>query len=68
MQLYCVSRGIKRPDIVKKIDVCLVVIGIKDVWKMEPNLHTRCNKIKIFKKYFIVDRLNVQMFCKKAFF
>ena len=28
-------------------DVCLVVIGIRDIWKMEPNLQIGCHKLKI---------------------
>lgn len=33
-QVCCVPRGVKRRDMVKEI----VVIGIIDIWKMEPGL------------------------------
>ena len=41
------SRGVKRPDIVKEILMFALwsIIGIKVVWKMEPNLHIVCHKI-----------------------
>ena len=46
MHVYCLHSGLKRSDIVKEIfDVCLVVIGIKDVWKVEPHLHNGCHTI-----------------------
>ena len=67
MHVYCVPRGVKMPDIVKKNYVCLVVIGIKDVWKMERNLHIRCNKFKIFKKYFLWIDLTYKCFVRKLF-
>ena len=59
MYIYCLPHGVKRPDIVKEI--FLVVIGIEDVWKMEPNLQIGCQKSK-FNIHF-VDRLNVLVFC-----
>ena len=58
-------RGVKRPDIVKKnIDVCFVVIGIKDVWSQIDTLDVT----KFIFDILYVDRLNVQVFCKNSFF
>ena len=65
--VYFVPRGVKMPDIVKKIDVCFEVIEIKDAWKMEPNLHIGCHKIKIKKKYFLWIDLTYNFIVRKLF-
>ena len=45
--ILCASWYKKARYCERNFDVCLVVIGIRDIWKIEPNLHFGCHKIYI---------------------
>ena len=66
MRVYCVSRGIKRPDIVKEILVFAL-------WSLESKMFGKWSQfytldVTKFKfNILFVDRLNKQVFCKSIF-
>ena len=67
MHVYCVPRGVKRPDIVKEILMFAL-------WSLESKMFGKWSQIytldvtKFKFNILFVDRLNVQVFCKNSFF
>ena len=64
MHVYCGLVVYKRDN---NFDVCLVDIGIKDVWNVVPNLHIGYQFFFKFNILF-VERINVNVFCKNSLF
>ena len=63
MHAYCVSRGVKRPDIAKEILMFAL-------WSLESEIFGKWSKINTLDvtKFMFIDRLNVQVLCKNSLF
>ena len=64
MHVCCVSRGVKRPDIVKEILPC----GHWNQRCLENEANNTLDVTKFKFNNLFVDRFNVQMFCKNNLF
>ena len=67
MHVYCMPRGVKRPDIVKEILMFAL-------WSLESKMFGKWSQIytldvtKFKFNILFVDRLNIQVFIRTAFF